>query len=190
MKRKRNTRNAKRLHFLVRLQYVCISIAVISLFACGYLLWQQSIPWQFTDTVIPTHAAYGPAVPVGLMIPELGISLPVSLASIDAGKWEKTSQGISYLMTSTKPGERGNSIFYGHNWPNLLGKLPNIQKGNRISVAFSNGDRRDFFVANTSVVTADQTHVLEESDDARLTIYTCTGLLDEKRFVVTATEKV
>ena len=39
----------------------------------------------------------------------------------------------------------------------------------------------------TQVVTPDQTHILAPSDDRRVTLYTCTGFLDRKRFVVTAT---
>ena len=94
--------------------------------------------------------------------------------------------GLSYLSSSPIPGEWGNSILYGHNWPNLFGPLKKIQKGDPVEVELSSGQTRTFEVVMTDTVTPNQTHILSKTDDVRLTLYTCTGFLDRNRFVVTA----
>ena len=51
----------------------------------------------------------------------------------------------------------------------------------------SNGEERNFLVEYTSVVDPNQTYILSQTKDKGITLYTCTGFLDTKRFVVTAT---
>ncbi|MGB2731849.1 MAG: sortase, partial [Microgenomates group bacterium] len=50
-----------------------------------------------------------------------------------------------------------------------------------------NGMKRTFIVQVTANVSPDQTNVLKQSHDKRLTLYTCSGFLDTQRFVVVAT---
>ena len=114
------------------------------------------------------------------------IYLPIKQATISDGNWEASHDAISYLISSPVPGEKGNSILYGHNWPNLLGNLPKVKPGQNIEIIFNNGTRSVFTVVYTSVVNPDQTHILNDSQDNRITLYTCTGFLDRKRFVATA----
>jgi sortase (surface protein transpeptidase) len=67
-----------------------------------------------------------------------------------------------------------------------LGRLPKIKNEDIIQIKLSNGEHRNFKVIYTYTVTSDQTHILGQTEDARITIYTCTGFLDFKRFVVVA----
>jgi len=125
--------------------------------------------------------------PVLLRIKDLGIELPIYEAEIkDNNKWPTTTEGISYLVSSPIPGEIGNSILYGHNWANLLGNLTKAKPGQIVEIIFSDWSRKIFTIANTQVVSPSQTEILKNSDDTKLTLYTCTGFLDSKRFVVTA----
>lgn len=129
-------------------------------------------------------------MPVSIAIPSLRISLPVYPSTIENGKWQDTKDGVSFLTSSTAPGVGGNSIFYGHNWPSLLGNLTKIKPGDKIFVTLSEKGMQVYTVKYITVVTPDQTHILDTTSDSRLTLYTCTGFLDSKRFVVTAVEDV
>lgn len=124
--------------------------------------------------------------PKKITIKDLNISLPIIPAKMKKGDWETTTKGVSYLSDSPLPGERGNSILYGHNWSNILGNLTKIKKGQKIDITFNNGSTKTFKVEDISIVDWNQTYVLNQTKDTRITLYTCTGFLDRKRFVVTA----
>src|SRR3989344_1552621 len=146
----------------------------------SYLIFQRYNPQRLGFNNIPPMAFVPQAgiFPKEVTIKNLGIRLLVYPARIKDNKWEATTKGVSYLVTSPVPGDRGNSIIYGHNWSNLLGKLPKIKPGEKIEVLFDNNKKRTFIVENTSVVSPDQTSVLEGTSDKRITLYTCTGFLD------------
>jgi len=122
--------------------------------------------------------------PVRLEIPENGIYLPIYQSYVNNGVWEYSEQGISYLKGSPLPGDYGNSILYGHNWPNLLGNLKKAKKGDVLKIHLSNNEIREFRVVDTYIVTPDQTHILSPTETPVVTLYTCTGFLDSKRLVV------
>lgn len=84
------------------------------------------------------------------------------------------------------PGEPGNSILYGHNWTSLFGNLPKTKPGERVDIGFSDGSMQQFIVEYTSIVSPDEIEIIEQTEDTRITLYTCTGFLDSKRFVVVA----
>lgn len=124
--------------------------------------------------------------PVRVQIPEVDVDLPIVTADIEGTIWQTTDDGVSYMKSSPLPGETGNAVLYGHNWPNLLGPLKRVNVGDSINIMFEDGYSASFNVAFVTIVTPEQIKILENSKDSRLTIYTCTGFLDSKRFVVTA----
>jgi sortase (surface protein transpeptidase) len=117
--------------------------------------------YESIDTITPYPPQY-------IEIPDLKIKLPIIPSKITGGKWETTSKGVSYLETSPIPGEKGNSILYGHNWEKLLGRLVKIKTGAKIVITYSDSS------------------ILNQTEDERMTIYTCTGFLDSMRFIVVA----
>lgn len=124
--------------------------------------------------------------PIEISIPALDRRLGVFSANNSNNNWDTTDKGISHLSSSPVPGESGNSILYGHNYSNLLGNLDKVKPGDEINITMSNGEVRNFSIRYTTEVTPNQTEILESSDDSRITLYTCSGFLDSKRFVVTA----
>lgn len=155
----------------------------------GHLIFERYNPQKLGFDNIPSTSS-GKQIgilPKEVIIKNLGLRLPVYPARIKDNKWEATTKGVSYLVTSPIPGDTGNSIIYGHNWSNLLGNLPKIKPGDKIEVLLDNNKKRTFTVEYTSIVDPDQTHILSQTTDARITLYTCTGFLDSKRFVATAT---
>ncbi|OGG29948.1 hypothetical protein A2971_04315 [Candidatus Gottesmanbacteria bacterium RIFCSPLOWO2_01_FULL_46_21] len=163
-------------------------LGVISILAAGYLIWQRYSPTRlaFNAMVLPATKDRTEIVPTSIEIEDLGLALSIISEELIDNTWPMSNRGVVYLANTPRPGDRGNSILYGHNWPNILGRLTRIKPGATISIGFNNGERRMFIVEYTQEVTPDQTHILASTDDRRITLYTCTGFFDQKRFVVTA----
>ncbi len=124
--------------------------------------------------------------PEAVVIPSLNIYLQIFPSEIRDGKWEVADKGVSYLKTTAVPGEIGNSILYGHNWTNLLGNLTKIRTGETIEIVFDDNLKKEFVVTLIQEVKPDDVSILNNTTDNRITIYTCSGFLDSKRFVVVA----
>jgi LPXTG-site transpeptidase (sortase) family protein len=119
-----------------------------------------------------------------LLIPSLSLNLPVAESEIINGVWQVTSQGVSHLAQSVFPGQPGNSIFYGHNWLRLLGRLHNIRLQDEIIILAGDGRSLTFQVVEITKVDPSDVSILENSTDSTLILYTCTGFMDTKRLVI------
>lgn len=161
---------------------ICITLALI-------LLWQRNNPKRLAFVEAPTAKSRDNSqnnIPVRLNIKDIGVDLPIYPAKIRGKDWETTSRGASWLAQSPVPGEKGNSLLYGHNWSNILGKLVEIKPRSKIQITLRDGSKLTFLVESTEVVSPKNVSVLSPTDDFRITLYTCIGLFDEKRFVVVA----
>jgi len=170
---------------LIFLGVICIAIGV-------FLFWQRINPNRLAfaiQTTDQTNSETKNQYPTRLTLEQIGIDLPIIPARLTDKEWETTLQGVSYLISSPIPGNKGNSIFYGHNYNNILGNLEKTKHGDVITIQFGDKTKKLFEVVNVSTVTPDQTHILKQTEDSRITLYTCTGFLDSKRFVVTAVQK-
>ena len=177
------SKGLSQLFFFIGLACLAVSAA---------LLFQHYSPYRlpFTSyTTTPAIACYlkDENPPKTLRIKALHIELPIIPSKIEKKEWETTSEGVSYLASSPLPGATGNSILYGHNWTNLLGNLEKAKSGQVIEIEFKNGEKKHFLIQRLATVWPDQKSVLYPSEDKRITLYTCTGFLDSKRFVVVAT---
>ncbi len=161
--------------------YILISLAL--LFYGIWLIRERTTPIagdsleqagkRFSDSAFTVH------------IPSAHIELPAYSAIINGTTWQTTKRGVSYLSTSPLPGEKGNSVLYGHNWPNILARLHDVKPGDAIFI--TRGDKTTRFIIRfVAVVPPSESSVYAASADTRLTIYTCTGFLDRERLVVTA----
>ncbi len=178
-------------------KYLIIA-GLICLVFSGYLFKERYNPVRLTiatyniDKAIEKKTDEKAAVkkiPATIEISSINVHLPLVAAKITENGWETTSQGVSYLTSSPTPGYTGNSILYGHNWPSLLGRLPQIKPTDIIKVHYTDGTYNEFVVEKTAVITPDQIGILDPTTDKRLTIYTCTGFLDSHRFVAVAIMK-
>lgn len=167
-------------HTLLLLGFLLIAFS-------AYLIYlrHSSFPLTFEKRPTSIHAlSY--ITPSKIEIPSINIILPVIPAYIEDKKWDTTQVGVSFLATSPVPGQKGNSVFYGHNWTSLLGNLPQVKPGELIVITLQNGDKKRFQIEYTAIVNPDQTYIIDATNDSRITLYTCTGFLDSKRFVVVA----
>lgn len=124
--------------------------------------------------------------PSQVLIPSLGIDLPVFPAEATGSKWEISEEGASYLLKSGIPGKPGNTVIYGHNKRNILGPVLWIKKGAEIKLKNKDGENFTYEVMETKIVSPEQVKVLAPTEETILTLYTCTGFLDSQRFVVVA----
>ncbi len=153
------------------------------------LLYQHFTPQRIafaTENLVNSVPQASKAAPQTVYISRLGIRLNVYEGSIKGSKWEVSSKGITHLSGTPFPGEAGNSVFYGHNWTSLLGKLPDVIPGDLIEVEFDGGVNKSFVVNYIFEVSPNDSSIIEKTKNPQLTIYTCSGFLDTKRFVVVA----
>lgn len=174
----------------MKLSSLLILLGIIFLTCSSYLIYQRINPFRlsfssYTQKYPETTAGNLPT-PAKIIIKDLNIELPIQKAK-SGKKWQAFSDAVSYLDSSPLPGEMGNSILYGHNWYNMLGKITGAKIGQDIVINFSDGSRKVFKVKYTQEVSPGQISILNPSLDTRITLYTCSGFLDSKRFVVVAT---
>lgn len=153
-----------------------------------YLIWERTNPNRlaFKNYVGNYKNLEIANPPTRIIIKNLNIDLPLYPAKIINNKWETTTKGASYLISSPVPGNIGNSIIYGHDWSSLFGPLLSARKGDVVEIEYTDKIRKVFVVNKTLVVSPDAVGILENTDERLITLYTCTGFLDSKRFVATA----
>lgn len=159
------------------------------LFYSGALAIQRYNPARLDFAMMPIteKAADYTTSPDRIVIKRVGVDTPVIPVEPFEGRWELTPHGAAYLTSSPIPGTSGNSIMYGHNWGSIFRNLEKVQPGDFIEIHMTDGSRRVFGVTATQIVSPSDIGVLAQTTDRHLTVYTCTGFLDSKRFVVSAT---
>lgn len=167
-------------------------IAGISFFGLGfYLLWEHNDPNRLAFHNYEYSASEQQQIaeknlPVKIILNDIGVDAQIIPADIKGNTWETTKDGVSYLTSSPIPGEHGNSVMYAHNWAGLFQNLPKVQPGNTVEVRYADGSIKTFSIAYTLEVSPGDISVLGDANDNRLTLYTCSGFLDSKRFVAVA----
>jgi LPXTG-site transpeptidase (sortase) family protein len=167
-------------------------IVGISFLGLGlYLLWDRNNPnrlaftnYQYSDSEQKQIKENN--LPTQVVIPDIAVDVEVIPAMLQGNNWQITDKGASYLTSTPIPGETGNSVMYAHNWGGLFQNLYKIKPGNKVTVTYADKTTKTFSVAYTLEVSPGDISVLSKSTDKRLTLYTCSGLLDSKRFVAVA----
>jgi len=124
--------------------------------------------------------------PARIIIPSLKIDLLVFPAKAEGSKWEIFENGASYLLGSGIPGQKGNVVVYSHNKRDLFGPLLRIKMGAEIKIENKKGEKFSYEALEIKIVSPAQTEILLPTEESTLTLYTCTGFADSKRFVVVA----
>jgi LPXTG-site transpeptidase (sortase) family protein len=168
--------------------HLLILISLLCVFVGSYYLWLRMDPNRLTFQSYPyaTEVVTGQLLPERVTLPDLRIDAPVFPAEVKGNMWETTNDGASYLLSSPIPGEIGNSIIYAHNWASLFGNLRNAKPGQKVNIEFADRSTKTFLIISTATVTPSDFSILAPSHDRRITLYTCDGWFDTKRFVVVA----
>jgi LPXTG-site transpeptidase (sortase) family protein len=174
---------------VTRVANTSVALGTLLILYSGALTIQRYNPSRLWFSTVPQQAIGGnhPHKPERVVIKSAEIDTPVVTVPQFENRWELTPHGAAWLETSPAPGMRGNSILYGHNWSSIFLNLTKVKPGDDIEVYMSDGSRRIFVVTATQTVSPDAIGVLKPAKDRHLTLYTCTGFLDSKRFVVSAT---
>ena len=129
------------------------------------------------------------AKPLKLYIPQMQRVLYISDGYIEGDRWTTSQTGVSYLTSSALPGKIGNTVVYGHNTQDILGGLWRVHEGDYIYVVLAGGDFVKYQVTEEKEIEPTQVDILNQTDDSRLTLYTCSGFLDTARFVLVAKQE-
>lgn len=176
--------------FLGKFSSFLIYFGIVCLVFTLWLFWQRHNPQRlaFATSAVELNGSetYSVKTPTELIIPDTKIDLLIVPTKTSEKSWETTNKGVSYLTKSPVPGQLGNSILYGHNWSNLLGNLKLVKPGQIIKIKYSDFSEKQFEVKYKLEVTPDDVSVLDNTEDFRITLYTCSGFFDLKRLVVIA----
>lgn len=116
----------------------------------------------------------------------VGVDIEIGDATIKDGVWAILPDSASYLLGSAGLGDNGNIIVYGHNRDSILGPIRWMKVGQKIEVEGNDGKIYQYEVTKTDTVDPDNLEYIKPTNTETLTIYTCTGFLDSKRFIVIA----
>ncbi len=126
-----------------------------------------------------------PAVPSQISI-QWFIDTPIESMSLTNGIWGVSAEKASYLIQSARPGEHGNIIVYGHNTRKILGNIRALKGGETVLVTTSDAVVHRYRVSRLVEVEPSEVSLLQATTTETLTLYTCSGLFDSKRFIVQA----
>ncbi len=144
-----------------------------------------------------------------LIIPKLGINVPIVQPSMDAlmaedwPKFEKNIQealrnGVVHYPGSARPGQAGNAFFTGHSsyyptdngrYKSIFARLGELELGDTYTV-YHGGDRHTYRIMKIYKVKPNNVSVLDQPTDERLsTLMTCTPVgTTLERLIVKAEE--
>ncbi len=163
-------------------------IVGINLFFLGLIfIVQQKNSLSFkASPIVITTSQVRLSPPTNITIPQHGIKTHIKPAEITNGTWQTHDTTASFLTTSMRPGEGGNIVIYGHNSKNIFKTLDHVKKDDVIEVQTENGKTYTYEVTRINTVDPSYIENIMPTNHEILTIYTCTGFLDSKRFVVQA----
>lgn len=124
--------------------------------------------------------------PTRIVIPKLNIDLPVVEARVVRGYWELSENSASFGLGSAYPGQKGNSVIFAHAREGLFLPLRQIEENTPIYV-LTKDKWYAYKVTETKLVNPDEVAVIDTTENEQLTLFTCSGFLDSKRLIVTAT---
>ena len=113
-----------------------------------------------------------------MRIPRVGVDAHISDVAITDGYYDVPWFDVGHHVDSHDPGEPGNSIFNGHvvtiNAGEVFRQLDQLVGGDAVYV-YTSAYRMDWVVTDVFPVSAEDNTFLLDTDEPRITLYTCTG---------------
>jgi LPXTG-site transpeptidase (sortase) family protein len=131
-------------------------------------------------------------LPIRMVVPKLKLDIRVREVELqlaaDQAQWEVADYMAGHHTGTANPGEMGNVVIAGHR--DIRGKvfyyLDKLKEGDEIFLYTGLGVYR-YIVRGSTQVAPTRTDVMNPTDDARLTLITCTPIgLATKRLIVVA----
>ena len=149
-------------------------------------LTHAHIYYRFTLTQTERPIGFIFQAPTQLKIPSRKLEIKVDQGGIIEGEWILSETDALYLPTSGKVGEGYNTIIYAHNTDNLFGRLKYMAYGDEVFVKDNEGREFVYRVYEKEEVSATNLKELYSTEKNIITLFTCDGWFDAKRFVVRA----
>ncbi|MBI3282877.1 sortase [Candidatus Curtissbacteria bacterium] len=124
-------------------------------------------------------------LPKRIVIPTLNLDLAVKTARVVKGYWEVFPDSAGYGDGSGIPGTVGNQVIFAHARKNLFIDLPRIKIGDTVYV-FTDKSWFHYKVKEKKEVHPSEKEIIAQTPDETLTLYTCSGFADSKRFIIIA----
>ena len=168
-----------------------VSLALASI--VGFVVWLAlnkpgSFSTKVQDLVLPSALSFSGHAetklpPTQISFPTLNKQIVVPAALIYNGHWQTFPDKAAWLATSGFPGE-GNVVIYAHNRKQLFGDINQLRVGDLIHLTAGNQTHPYKVSELISILPTNLDAILTESH--QLTLYTCEGFFDQKRFMVIA----
>jgi len=104
-------------------------------------------------------------------------------------------RGFWHFPLSSEPGRKGNTVIIGHRFHQLPPRtdtffnLDVVSIGDKIIISSDDADDISYTVVSTDVVGKNDTSVIEDTGDYRITLITCTPVwTSEKRLIIVAVQ--
>lgn len=162
---------------------------IVAPFVPGWQYWQKdhfagSQRQQLNQQVESPQQYSGPNK---LVVPQIFMDQPV----LEGPTVATAMKGIWRLPNSSTPDKGGNTVLIGHRFlysrnPGVFYNLDKVQVGDKLALFWGN-KQYTYSVSEVKTVTPEQSDIEAPTEDARLTLYTCTPLWTSKnRLVVIA----
>lgn len=124
--------------------------------------------------------------PTRIAIPKYNVDIDIKLAKLINGVWEVNNDSANFGIGSSLPGETGNTVIFAHARDNLFGSLIYVKEGDLVAIQTKDGNWYNYKVNLKKEVEPNQTELVSQTSDKRLTLFTCSGFTDSKRLIITA----
>jgi LPXTG-site transpeptidase (sortase) family protein len=111
-------------------------------------------------------------------------SLDLEKDTFKYGLWPLSDEKPVYLETSGTPGQSGNIVIYGHNTPKIFANLHNLQQGSEVTLITNDNQTFTYQINSIKKVFPQDVEILQQGREEQITLFTCTGLFDSMRLVV------
>lgn len=133
-----------------------------------------------------------------LAISKIGVAAPITERidwKVENEYLQALQKGLIHLKGTSLPDEIGNVVITGHsstpyigrgNYDEVFARLPELTEGDMIDLWFQD-KKQTYEVTETKIVEETDIGILSDSEESRLTLFTCYPIgTNEKRFVVIA----
>jgi len=167
--------------------YGLISLGVLVIVSVLILTRQPDLSLDNKSIQFETRLNEQINYPIEINFPSQNKQLSVAMGSFQYGTWKISENSATFLDYSGIPGESGNVVIYGHKKDTVFGDLSKVRPGDKVEIKTINGQSFSYSINSVKDVWPNQVEVLEQGSEQKLTLFTCTGIFDSKRLVVSAT---
>lgn len=135
----------------------------------------------------PAMAKINLGLPTRVVVPSVGIDLPVRMGFYDpvTQDWTVDMQSAFYADRSVPINDsNGSTLIYGHAQHGLFSRLPEITDGATAEVHTDTGKVFSYTFQSSRQVTPDDTSIFVTTGAPMLTLQTCSGPFDAYRTLV------